>query len=121
MDNKEFYKLKQEFEMFKARAESELGNKVTEGNITRNMNALRQSIEDHTEITSEMRELMTQMRIDMAVHEVKLARSGAFYGAVSGAVLAVLTGVILNFATSSKETVNPKIIYKDEPRKEVSK
>ena len=121
ISEKEFYKFKQEFLLFKARAESELGNKITQGNITRNMNELKRSIEDNTESASLLKEILTQVRIDMAVHEVKLARSGAFYGAISGAVLAVLTAVIINFATTSKETINPKIIYKDDYRKEAQK
>ena len=85
--------------------------------IGRHMKDLNELLEKHIEETKQLSELMVQIRIDMAVHEVKLARSGAFYGAVSGMIIAIITALIINFATSSHATEQPKVIYKDEKTK----
>ena len=55
---------------------------------------------------------INEINIGFAVHEVKIGRSSAFFGAVSGMVVAILTAIIINYATSGE----PKIIYKEEKK-----
>ena len=112
--NTEFTDFKFQMNLFKGHVESEIGNNHTRGNIGRHMEDLRESLDKHIENTKQLTTLIQDMRIDMAVHEVKLARSGAFYGAVSGMVIAIITALIINFATSPHTTEQPKLIYKDE-------
>ncbi len=114
--HKEFTEFKFGMNLFKGHVESEIGNSHTRGNIGRHMKDLNELLEKHIEETKQLSDLMVQMRIDMAVHEVKLARSGAFYGAVSGMIIAIVTALIINFATSSQKTESPKVIYKEETR-----
>ena len=61
---------------------------------------------------------VAELRTELAVHDVKIGRSSSFYGAVSGLIVAVLTGVIINYATNAKEIGHPKVIYKEELKKE---
>ena len=61
---------------------------------------------------------VAELRTELAVHDVKIGRSSSFYGAVSGLIVAVLTGVIINYATNTKEIGHPKVIYKEELKKE---
>jgi len=61
---------------------------------------------------------INEIRVNVAVHEVKIGRSSAFFGAVSGLVVAVLTGVIVNYTTNTREIEHPKVIYKEELKKD---
>lgn len=63
-----------------------------------------------------LRETVNDIRIEQAVHEVKIGRSSAFFGALSGFVVAILTGVIINYVSAPIETKQPKVIYKEEPQ-----
>lgn len=58
---------------------------------------------------------INNISIGVAVHEVKIGRSSAFFGAISGMVVAILTAVIIHYVTAPAE--EPKIIYKEEPQK----
>ncbi len=111
---KDLREFKFQMNLFKGHVESEIGNNQTRGNIGRHMKDLNESLEQHVDETKQLNDLIVQMRIDMAVHEVKLARSGAFYGAVSGMIIAVMTALIINFATTPKESTPPKVIYKEQ-------
>ena len=60
---------------------------------------------------------VAELRTELAVHDIKIGRSSSFYGAVSGLIVAVLTGVIINYVSNPKE-VQPKVIYKEELKKD---
>ena len=55
---------------------------------------------------------ITELKVNQAVHEVRIGRSSAFFGAISGMVVAILTAVIINFVSNPNE-IQPKVIYKD--------
>ena len=59
---------------------------------------------------------VNEIRVNVAVHEVKIGRSSAFFGAISGMVVAILTAVIINFVSNPNE-IQPKVIYKDKTTK----
>ena len=61
---------------------------------------------------------VNEIRVNVAVHEVKIGRSSAFFGALSGLIVAVLTGVIINYTTSTREIEHPKVVYKEELKKD---
>ena len=61
---------------------------------------------------------INEIRVNVAVHEVKIGRSSAFFGAISGLVVAILTGVIINYVSNPLDTAQPKVIYKEELKKE---
>lgn len=61
---------------------------------------------------------VNEIRVNVAVHEVKIGRSSAFFGAISGLVVAILTGVIINYVSNPLDTAQPKVIYKEELKKE---
>lgn len=61
-----------------------------------------------------LEEKINAINISLAVHEVKIGRSSAFYGALSGFLVAILTGVIINYVSAQQEAVTPKIIYKQD-------
>lgn len=63
-----------------------------------------------------MQEMLSDVRVNMAVHDVKIGRSSAFFGAISGMIVAILTAVIINFVANPNE-VQPKVIYKDKTPK----
>lgn len=60
---------------------------------------------------------VSELRTELAVHDVKIGRSSSFYGAISGFIVAVVTGVVINFVISNSETSQPKVIYKDKSPK----
>ncbi len=115
--SKEFEQFKFDMNLFRGRVESEIGNRETIGNIGRNMEVWSDGLEKYTKETEKLKEAINLVRIDMAVHEVKLARSGAFYGAMSGMVIAVVTALIINFTTNTTEVEHPKVIYKNSKEK----
>lgn len=110
----EFDDFKFKMLLFKGMVESEIGNHNTIGNIRRNMKGVEESLNMHSSLTAQMNEMISQLRIDMAVHEVKLARSGAFYGAVSGIVIAIVTTLMINFAISSTDKALNTVVYKED-------
>lgn len=63
-----------------------------------------------------MQSSVNQLKIEQAVHEIKINRSSAFFGSISGMLVAILTAVIINYVSSPKE-ITPKVIYKNEPQK----
>lgn len=66
----------------------------------------------------ETKEEVQNLRISLAVHEEKIGRAGAFYGAISGMVIAILTAVIINYVIVPKEPKHPKVIYKEKTKNE---
>lgn len=66
-----------------------------------------------------MQETLNELNTKVAVHEVKIGRSSAFYGAVSGLFVAILTGVIINYVSNPME-IQPKVIYKDKQHNETT-
>lgn len=59
---------------------------------------------------------ITELKVNQAVHEVRIGRSSAFFGAISGMVVAILTAVIINFVANPNE-LQPKVMYKDKSPK----
>ncbi len=105
---------RKDFFEFKGYMESEVGSNNTKGNITRNLNYLSKSV-------NSMQEDINEIKVSLAVHEVKIGRSSAFYGAVSGLVVAVLTAVIVNFTVNQSKTDQPKVIYKNSNQENILK
>lgn len=59
---------------------------------------------------------INELKVDQAVQEVKIGRSSAFYSSLVGMVVAILTGVIINYVSNPTE-IQPKVIYKDKTPK----
>lgn len=55
---------------------------------------------------------VSSLKTNVALNSNKIGRSSAFFGALSGMVVAVLTGVIINYVSNPLE-LHPKVIYKD--------
>ena len=92
----------------------ELGSWTEEGKM------VLSKLESLENKASSMESTLNDLKIELAVHNVKIGQSSAFFGAISGMIIAILTAIIINYATSIKESNSPKVIYKqDLPKLEV--
>lgn len=67
-----------------------------------------------------MNETLSDIRVEQAVHEVKIGRSSAFFGAISGMLMAIVTAAIINFTITPSKTDQPKVIYKEKKKNEAT-
>ena len=59
-----------------------------------------------------------ELKTNVALNSHKTGRISAFFGALSGMLVAILTAVIINYTTNTKEIEPPKVIYKEELKKD---
>jgi len=109
-----------QFRLFKGIMESEVGNDKTQGNIGRNLGYLSKAIDGIKDDVGSIQEDISNIKTSLAVHDVKIGRSSGFYGAVSGMIVAIVTAVIINYVVISKNTPQPKVIYKEEVEKPIN-
>ena len=60
-----------------------------------------------------LRNEISDLKVDIAIHNERIKRASGFWGAISGMIVAILTAIIINFVINSQDNV----LYKEDLRK----
>jgi len=69
-------------------------------------------LEEFDNDIKDLRQKISELKIDIAIHNERIQRASGFWGAISGMVVAILTAIIINFVINDE----PKVIYKEDTK-----